>query len=110
MESGKMWQHTTKPSQNPRNLMKLSKNLTKAYRCNCTLEMAESGGDLRRLFETCDRRGVGAIGRVEFRDLCATFEIDAADSDTIFSDLDRDRVSIPTQPIPSPLLAWPNLT
>jgi hypothetical protein len=45
---------------------------------------------LEQLFRACDKQGAGHIGPSEFRDLCAGFDIDAADSDAIFTDLDHD--------------------
>lgn len=54
--------------------------------------MAGSGSsELRRLFEACDRHNRGSIGRQEFRELCASFDIAHQDSDVIFADLDRDQ-------------------
>ena len=53
--------------------------------------MSGSGsGQLRRLFETCDRHKRGWIGRREFSELCASFDIGADDCGAIFDDLDRD--------------------
>jgi len=45
---------------------------------------------LEQLFRACDKQGTGLIGPSEFRDLCAGFDIDPADSDAIFTDLDHD--------------------
>jgi hypothetical protein len=45
---------------------------------------------LEQLFRACDKQGAGRIGPSAFRDLCAGFEIDTADSDAIFTDLDHD--------------------
>ena len=45
---------------------------------------------LQQLFRACDKQGTGHIGPSEFRDLCAGFDIDTADSDAIFTDLDHD--------------------
>lgn len=46
---------------------------------------------LRQLFQACDRHQRGYIDRHEFGQLCASFQIDPADVDVIFNDLDRDR-------------------
>lgn len=45
---------------------------------------------LEQLFKRCDTRGTGYIDQCEFRDLCRGFEIDDADADIIFFDLDHD--------------------
>lgn len=45
---------------------------------------------LEQLFRACDKHGAGHIGPSEFRDLCSGFDIDPADSDAIFTDLDHD--------------------
>lgn len=45
---------------------------------------------LIELFHSCDKKGTGRIGPEEFRNLCAEFDIDPADSDAIFADLDHD--------------------
>lgn len=47
--------------------------------------------ELRGLFEACDRHRRGFIGRDEFAELCASFQIGRDDADVIFADLDRDR-------------------
>lgn len=46
--------------------------------------------ELGQLFQACDRQRKGFIGREEFGDLCTSFQIDSADADVIFADLDRD--------------------
>uniref|UniRef100_A0A8D8LCR3 Ras and EF-hand domain-containing protein n=1 Tax=Cacopsylla melanoneura TaxID=428564 RepID=A0A8D8LCR3_9HEMI len=45
---------------------------------------------LEELFKTCDKKGTGQIGPEEFRELCTGFDIQPADSDAIFADLDHD--------------------
>ena len=45
---------------------------------------------LENLFSACDRRGTGFIDSQAFRELCASFEIDGEDADSIFTDLDHD--------------------
>lgn len=45
---------------------------------------------LEQLFRRCDTNGKGFIDQAEFRDLCSGFDIDAADADIIFYDLDHD--------------------
>lgn len=45
---------------------------------------------LEELFKTCDKKGTGQIGPVEFRELCTGFDIQPGDSDAIFADLDHD--------------------
>lgn len=52
--------------------------------------LAMSDLQLEQLFKTCDKKGTGQIGPVEFRELCTGFEIQPADSDAIFADLDHD--------------------
>ncbi|CAG0892085.1 unnamed protein product [Darwinula stevensoni] len=42
------------------------------------------------LFEKCDTRGSGFIGREELEDVCGTFGICGEDVQVIFEDLDRD--------------------
>jgi hypothetical protein len=51
-----------------------------------SIGMAELG----QLFQACDRQRKGFIGREEFGDLCTSFQIESADADVIFADLDRD--------------------
>lgn len=56
------------------------------------MEVSVDGGvQLRLLFQACDRQKKGYIDRQEFGQLCASFQIDSADVDVIFEDLDRDR-------------------
>ena len=45
---------------------------------------------LEILFSKCDRRGTGFIDSQAFRELCASFEIEGEDADSIFYDLDHD--------------------
>ena len=45
---------------------------------------------LENLFSKCDRRGTGFIDSQAFRELCASFEIEGEDADSIFFDLDHD--------------------
>ena len=45
---------------------------------------------LENLFSKCDRRGTGFIDSQAFRELCASFEIEGEDADSIFYDLDHD--------------------
>ena len=45
---------------------------------------------LENLFSACDRRGTGFIDSQAFRELCASFEIEGEDADSIFTDLDHD--------------------
>ena len=45
---------------------------------------------LENLFTKCDRRGTGFIDSQAFRELCASFEIEGEDADSIFYDLDHD--------------------
>lgn len=51
-----------------------------------SIGMAELG----QLFQACDRQRKGFIGREEFGELCTSFQIESADADVIFADLDRD--------------------
>ena len=45
---------------------------------------------LENLFSKCDRRGTGFIDSQAFRELCASFDIEGDDADSIFYDLDHD--------------------
>ena len=45
---------------------------------------------LENLFSACDRRGTGFIDSQAFRELCASFDIEGEDADSIFTDLDHD--------------------
>ena len=45
---------------------------------------------LETLFRACDKKGTGFVDSQDFRELCASFEIDEEDADAIFSDLDHD--------------------
>ena len=43
---------------------------------------------LENLFSKCDRRGTGFIDSQAFRELCASFDIEGDDADSIFYDLE----------------------
>lgn len=51
--------------------------------------MAEK--QLTELFQACDKKGTGKIGRGEFQNLCANYGIAPNDADAIFDDLDYDK-------------------
>ena len=53
-----------------------------------TIKMSQER--LENLFSKCDRRGTGFIDSQAFRELCASFEIEGEDADSIFYDLDHD--------------------
>lgn len=44
---------------------------------------------LKQLFDACDTKGTGYVGREDFRGICAGLGIGTADSETLFSELDH---------------------